>query len=273
MSGLLGGSIFCNLFYASIEMTSPVYVSAIDNLVPAMTFVMAVLLRSEQLSLRKVSGKAKFVGTIICVTGAMIVTFYKGGHVPMWSSKIHLLHHTTAAGSQKKLESGNFSLGIILAMISCLCYALWMVLLEKVGKDYPCHYTSAAWMSLMGSIQSTIFAFCFDHEGNQWKLGWSLRLFVVLYMGALGSGLVVILMTWCSQKMGPLFVSVFNPVTLIFVVFASAMLLHETLYVGSVLGGGIIVAGLYLVLWVKEKEQRASKQSIPEVAKHDIEGN
>ncbi|KAF3645775.1 Serine/threonine-protein phosphatase PP-X isozyme 2 [Capsicum annuum] len=45
--------------------------------------------------------------------------------------------------------------------------------------------------------------------------------------GALGSGVVVILMTWCSQKKGPLFVSVFNPVTLLFVALASAMLLNE----------------------------------------------
>ncbi|XP_019224064.1 PREDICTED: WAT1-related protein At5g40230-like [Nicotiana attenuata] len=45
LSGLLGGSLFCNLFYASIELTSPVFVSAIDNLVPAMTIVIAILFR------------------------------------------------------------------------------------------------------------------------------------------------------------------------------------------------------------------------------------
>ncbi|XP_070012314.1 WAT1-related protein At1g09380-like [Nicotiana sylvestris] len=154
------GSIFCNLFYASIELTSPVFVSAIDNLVPAMTIFIAILFRSEKLSLHKVSGKAKSVGTIICVTGAM---------------------------------------------------------------------------------------------------------------GVLGSGIVVILMTWCSQQRGPLFVSIFNPMTLIFVALASAMLLDEALYVGSVIGGGLIIAGLYLVLWGKEKERKALNQSNNEEATHDVE--
>ncbi|KAK4341107.1 hypothetical protein RND71_039608 [Anisodus tanguticus] len=50
---------------------------------------------------------------------------------------------------------------------------------------------------------------------------------------ALGSGVVVILMTWCSQKRSPLFVSVFNPVTFLFVALASAMLLDEAIYVGT----------------------------------------
>ncbi|XP_018632840.1 WAT1-related protein At1g25270-like [Nicotiana tomentosiformis] len=273
ISGLLGGSLFCNLFYASIELTSPVFVSAIDNLVPAMTIVIAILFRSEKLSLHKVSGKAKSLGTIICVTGAMVMTFYKGRQLPMWSFKIHFLHHTTTTGSHEKLQSGNnFSLGIILALRSSFCYALWTVLLEKIGNDYPCHYSSAAWMSLMGAIQSTIFALCFDHESNQWKLGWSIRLFIVLYMGVLGSGIVVILMTWCSQKRGPLFVSIFNPMTLIFVALASAMLLDEAVYVGSVIGGGLIIAGLYLVLWGKEKERKALNQSSNEEATHNVEG-
>lgn len=39
----------------------------------------------------------------------------------------------------------------------------------------------------------------------------------------------------------------------------------------SVLGGGLIIARLYLVLWGKEKEQKTSKSSNPKDAQHDIE--
>lgn len=117
-------------------------------------------------------------------------------------------------------------------------------------------------MSLMGSIQSVLFALCFDRQVSQWRLGWDRRLFVVLYLGTLGSGIVVILMTWCSQKRGPLFVSVFNPLILLFVALASSLFLNETLYLGSILGGLLIIMGLYVVLWGKGKDMKASKAII-----------
>ncbi|MCD7455923.1 hypothetical protein HAX54_030172 [Datura stramonium] len=263
-SGLLGGSLFSILFYTSVVMTSATFATAIYNLIPAMTFVIAVLLRFENLSFDKVSGKAKVMGTIICVGGAMVLTLYKGIDVHMWPIKIGLLHHAKEAAAHEKLvgESGTFALGIVLAVTSCICYSLWIVLLAKVSTNYPCHYSSTALMSLMGSIQSVLFALCFDRQVSQWRLGWDRRLFVVLYLGTLGSGVVVILMTWCSQKRGPLFVSVFNPLILVFVALASSLLLDETLYLGSILGGFLIIMGLYVVLWGKGKDMKASKAII-----------
>ncbi|KAK4359911.1 hypothetical protein RND71_022140 [Anisodus tanguticus] len=255
LSGLLGGSLFSILFYTSVIMTSATFATAIYNLIPAMTFVIAVLLRFENLSYDKVSGKAKVMGTIICVGGAMVLTLYKGVEVHMWPIKIDLLHHANEATAHKEL----LALGIVLAVTSCICYSLWIVLLAKVSKNYPCHYSSTAMMSVMGSIQSVVFALCFDRQVSQWRLGWDRRLFVVLYLGILGSGIVVILMTWCSQKRGPLFVSVFNPLILLFVALASSLLLDETLYLGSILGGILIIMGLYVVLWGKGKDMKASK--------------
>ncbi|XP_060186573.1 WAT1-related protein At1g25270-like [Lycium barbarum] len=274
LSGLLGGSLFSILFYTSVIMTSATFATAIYNLIPAMTFVIAVLLRFENLSFDKVSGKAKVMGTMICVGGAMVLTLYKGVEVHMWPIKIDLLHHANEATHKKVLaESGTFALGIVLAVTSCVCYSLWIVLLAKVSKNYPCHYSSTALMSVMGSIQSVIFALCFDREVSQWKLGLDRRLFVVLYLGILGSGIVVILMTWCSQKRGPLFVSVFNPLILLFVALASSLLLDETLYLGSILGGFLIIMGLYVVLWGKGKDMKASKLILSKGAsqKNDLE--
>ncbi|OIT32182.1 PREDICTED: WAT1-related protein At1g68170-like isoform X1 [Nicotiana attenuata] len=272
LSGLLGGSLFSILFYTSVILTSATFATAIYNLIPAMTFVIAVLLRFENLSFEKASGKAKVMGTMICIGGAMVLTLYKGIEVHMWPIKIDLLHHSNEAMSHKKLPA-TFALGIVLAITSCICYSLWIVLLAKVSKNYPCHYSSTALMSLMGSIQSVIFALCFDRESAQWKLGWNRRLFVVVYLGTLGSGIVVILMTWCSHKRGPLFVSVFNPLILLFVALASSLLLHETLYLGSVLGGFLIIMGLYVVLWGKGKDMKASKFILSKEAsqKNDLE--
>ncbi|KAF3624458.1 hypothetical protein T459_03622 [Capsicum annuum] len=216
--------------------------------------------RSEQLSLHRASGKAKVLGIIVSVIGAMIMTFYKGRKVPI---KMHLLHYTTATGSKTE----NMALGVILAMLSCLSYSLWMVLLVN-DFNYTFHF-------------SLFKIMCFDlfyYLPNPFFIGKSSDPYLHYFLSAkvingslVGSGVVVILMTWCSLKRGPLFVSTFNPVTLLFVALSCVMLLSEALYVGSVLGGGLIIARLYLVLWGKEKEQKTSKSSNPKDAQHDIE--
>jgi len=51
-----------------------------------------------------------------------------------------------------------------------------------MSEKFPWHYTSAALMSVMASIQSIIFAL-FKERGdwNQWKLGWDIKLFTALF--------------------------------------------------------------------------------------------
>lgn len=124
--------------------------------------------------------------------------------------------------------------------------------------------------------------------------------------GILASGLMVALTSWCVRVSGPVFVSLFNPLMLIVVAFLGSLLLDEKLYLGryvirfcffaicpnlnnvillccSVLGSVLIVCGLYMVLWSKNKEMKqvavgrssSSKQSIEIAATecNEIEGN
>ncbi|XP_058747099.1 WAT1-related protein At1g68170-like isoform X2 [Vicia villosa] len=62
------------------------------------------------------------------------------------------------------------------------------------------------------------------------------------------------LFAWCVRKKGPVYASAFSPLNLLIVAIAASLLLDETLYVGSVIGGVLIVGGLYMVLWAKSKE-------------------
>ncbi|KAG9138347.1 hypothetical protein Leryth_001550 [Lithospermum erythrorhizon] len=266
ISGLLGGSLFSNLFFTSVTLISPIVVTAIYNLLPAMTFVIALSLRLETFSIKTLSGKAKAVGTLVCVGGAMILTLYKGSELHFWSTNINLLHHThlqapiiahiMTSSSAKQASNKLYILGIILAFLSCITYSLWLILLAKISTNYPCPYSSSALMCVMGGLQSVIYALFFDRQEVQWRLGWDIRLFTAFYLGIMGSALPVIMMTWCSRKRGPLFVSVFNPLTLVFVGLGSSLLLNETLRLGSVVGAMVIICGLYIVLWGKALDLR-----------------
>ncbi|KAK6163098.1 hypothetical protein DH2020_002939 [Rehmannia glutinosa] len=81
--GLLGPVIDQNFYYAGLKLTSPTFSCAMSNMLPALTFVMAIIFRMEKVDIKKVMCQAKVVGTIITVAGAMLMTLYKGPLVDM----------------------------------------------------------------------------------------------------------------------------------------------------------------------------------------------
>ncbi|KAK4802592.1 hypothetical protein SAY86_000795 [Trapa natans] len=271
LCGLFGGTMAQNLYLESLALTSATYSSAMTNLIPIMTFILAVSFGLERLRLGTMAGKAKVVGTLVGIGGAMLLTFYKGPKINLWDTHVNLLETTTSTGHAPAVhQSSNIFLGSILALGSCLCYALWLIIQAKMSESYPAHYSSTALMSVMGSLQAVTYAMLREKDWSQWRLGWNIRLLTVMYAGIVGSGLIVTLTTWCVRIRGPLFVSVFNPLLLVLVALAGSMFLDEPLHLGSVLGAGLIVVSLYLVLWGKGKEMKRLNQSIPSTITNDI---
>ncbi|KAK9929521.1 hypothetical protein M0R45_026617 [Rubus argutus] len=260
LCGLFGGSLSQNLFIQGLVLTSPNYVSATANLIPAVTFIMAICFRLEKLTLGSHAGKAKLVGTVVGIVGAMIFTFFKGPEFSIWSTQVDLLgpHHLapSPSSSSSHRSPGSQVLGSFLALGSVASYAMCLIVQTKMSKKYPCHYSSTALMSVMGSAQSVAFALCVERDWSQWKLGWNIKLFTAAYSGIVTSGLVAVLISRCVRTRGPLFVSVFTPLCLVIVAIASSLLLNEKLSLGSVLGGILIISGLYMVLWGKSKEMK-----------------
>ncbi|KAM0924998.1 hypothetical protein ACQ4PT_004487 [Festuca glaucescens] len=245
-----------NLYVLAIKLTSATFVTAIANLTPAATFILVILTRLETLKLREPAGQAKFVGTLVGMGGAMLLTFYKGPEFKLLHRLPHpKLGHISEAHHSHPPSTSHQIVGSFLGIISCFSYATWLVIQAKVGEVYPCHYSIAAIVCFFGAIQSTIMAVCVQREMEQWRLGLNIRLYSSAYAGLIASGFAFPLLSWCLRKKGPLFIAVFSPLMLIFVAALSALLLDEALYLGSVLGSILIVGGLYLVLWGKAKEQ------------------
>ncbi|KAM7258900.1 hypothetical protein ACFE04_014641 [Oxalis oulophora] len=93
LSGLFGGSLGQNLYIESLSLTSATFVAAMANLIPAVTFTLAISFRLEKLSFKNLSGNAKALGVFLGIGGAMVLTFYKGLEIEIWSSKITLIKH------------------------------------------------------------------------------------------------------------------------------------------------------------------------------------
>ncbi|XP_031504542.1 WAT1-related protein At1g09380-like isoform X2 [Nymphaea colorata] len=208
-----------NLYIAALKMTSATLAVAMTNLLPAFTFILAVMFRLERLEIRSSRSQAKVLGTAVGVCGAMLLTFYHGAKLQLWSFHTHLPHH-----HPNKHQSGNQVLGSMLAMANTVSYATWLIM-----------------------------------------------------QGILLSGLVVALISWAIPMRGPLFVSAFSPLSLVIVAFFGSIFLDEALHLGSVVGAGLIILGLYTVLWGKGKEvkelvQLQAHRSAGEATKLDSDG-
>ncbi|CAH9130682.1 unnamed protein product [Cuscuta epithymum] len=257
---LFGGSMNQNLFAESVVLTSPTFASAIVNLIPAFTFILAIPFGLEKVGLRTRAGQAKVAGTLLGIGGAMVLSFYKGAQHQIWSTR---KSGHVAAAPQPPHTSGSHLLGVFMSLACVLSSAISLIVQAKMSKVYDCHYSSTALITVMGSLQSVVFAFCTERGWSQWKLGWNLRLLIVLYAGVIASALAITF-TMCSLRMrGPLFVSVFNPLTLVSVAIVSTLFLKEELFVGCVIGAVTIIAGLYMVIWGKKAEMKSISDVIP----------
>ncbi|XP_061338553.1 WAT1-related protein At1g68170-like [Gastrolobium bilobum] len=266
LCGLFGASLQQNLFVEAVALATASYATAMYNLIPGATFILAVCFGLESLNVRTSTGKAKVLGTLMGIGGAMILTFYKSTEIHLWSTHVNLIRHI-----QPHNVSTTQILGSALALGTCISYSIWLIIQARMSEKFPWHYTSAALMSVMASIQSIIFALCMERDWNQWKLGWNIRLLTVAYTGIVASGLAWVLIMWCVRLKGPLYASIFNPLFLVLVSIAGSLILDEMLHLGSIIGSVLIISGLYIVLWGKGRElKRIAEQKITK-GSHGVE--
>ncbi|KAF3654082.1 WAT1-related protein [Capsicum annuum] len=68
-----------------------------------------------------------------------------------------------------------------------------------------------------------------------------------------GSGMCYVGMSWCVKKRGPVFTAAFSPLVQVMAAMFDVPILHEQLHLGSVIGSAIVIAGLYFLLWGKNR--------------------
>ncbi|KAJ7535764.1 hypothetical protein O6H91_12G045000 [Diphasiastrum complanatum] len=76
--GLIGVFINQVTYFTGLSLTSATFTSAMLNSTPAFTFILAAILRFEKVRRRSIDGQAKILGTTLSVSGAILMTVYKG---------------------------------------------------------------------------------------------------------------------------------------------------------------------------------------------------
>uniref|UniRef100_A0A7N0SVE2 WAT1-related protein n=1 Tax=Kalanchoe fedtschenkoi TaxID=63787 RepID=A0A7N0SVE2_KALFE len=242
-------------YLLGLDNTSPTFASAIQNSVPAITFLLAAILRIEQVRFNRKDGIAKMAGTLLCVTGASVITLYKGPTIYSPGPPLQTVAAPLFA-SLGDAKGKNWTLGCIYLIGHCLSWSGWLVLQAPVLKKYPARLSVTSYTCFFGVIQFLILAAFIERDYNAWFFHSGGEVFTVFYAGVVASGIAFAVQIWCIDRGGPVFVAVYQPVqTLVVAVVASAAL-GEEFYLGGIIGAALIITGLYFVLWGKSEEMK-----------------
>ncbi|KAK9270881.1 hypothetical protein L1049_026467 [Liquidambar formosana] len=249
-----------NLTYLGMKYTSASYASAIMNAVPAVTFIIASILRLERLKIKEVGSQAKVIGTIVTFAGTLLMTLYKGPIIDLpWSHKT-IDHHGSIAHS----FDTNWITGTLLILVGCFAWSCFYVLQSITVKSYPAEFSLSSLICLAGTMQSAALALVVEHHPGAWSIGWDSRLFAPLYTGIVSSGITYYVQGMVMKTRGPVFVTAFNPLCMIIVAILGSAILAEKLHLGSIIGSIIIAVGLYSVVWGKSKDNTGMVTSTEE---------
>ncbi|KAL3523779.1 hypothetical protein ACH5RR_016613 [Cinchona calisaya] len=255
--GLLEPVIDQNLYYAAMKYTTATFATAMINMVPALTFLLAWILRLEQVNLRRLHSQAKIAGTIITAGGAMIMTMVGGPVIGLpWTKADTNVHSTIEANPQNPLK------GALMITAGCFCWAGFYILQAITLKSYSAGLSLTSMICISGALQGIVLTLVAERDNpNIWFIHLDIILLCYVYSGIITSGITYYVYGLIMRAKGPVFVTAFNPLGMVVVAIMSTFILAEQLNFGRVFGAIIIVLGLYVVMWGKSKDKTSSSKA------------
>nr|XP_027089538.1 WAT1-related protein At2g39510-like [Coffea arabica] len=255
--GLLEPVIDQNLYYAAMKYTTATFAVSMTNMLPALTFLLAWILRFHWIIFLRLHSQIKIAGTIITVGGAMIMTLVRGPAINLpWTRADANVQSPAAANPQDPIK------GALMISAGCFCWASFHILQAMTVKSYPACLSLTSMICTAGALQGTIVTLVAE-RGNPsvWSIHFDTILLSYVYSGVVTSGVGYCISGIIMRAKGPVFVTAFSPLSMVIVAFMSTFILAERLTFGRVFGAISIVTGLYLVIWGKCKDQISPSKS------------
>nr|GMD86095.1 WAT1-related protein At2g39510-like [Ipomoea batatas] len=201
--------------------------------------------------------QAKILGTIVTIGGAMIMTLVRGGVIGLpWTKEAdHAQSASAGNGMQDPVK------GAAMVAAGCCCWASFYILQVITLKSYPAGLSLTSMLCGVGALQGSVLTLVVE-RGNTaiWAIHWDTTLLAYIYSGVICSGVAYYISGVVMKDKGPVFVTAFNPLSMIIVAIMGSFILAEQLDFGKVFGACVIVVGLYLVIWGSSKDD-SSKSS------------
>ncbi|KAF0911677.1 hypothetical protein E2562_011678 [Oryza meyeriana var. granulata] len=224
----LGGTtVFQELMLLGLKKTTPAIASAMPNLSPGLIFIVAACFRLEKFDKACKYTRAKILGTLVCLVGAMAMSFLQS---PVSSSP------QLTANSEPAAADGTYYdwiLGCSYLFLAVVVLSLYTVLQAATLVSFPAPLTMCSITSMMGAVFTAILQFIVEGKID---IG-SPRIDLMIISGIvlMGGGVVggcVVFQTWCIGKRGPLLVSIFGPVQTVCSALFSALLFGQIVSLG-----------------------------------------
>ncbi|KAH9742039.1 WAT1-related protein [Citrus sinensis] len=204
----------------------------------------------EKLAFRSLSTWAKILGTIVSVSGAMLVVLYKGPTIISTSSM-------PSQSLQWPLQStqSRWVIGGILLLIENLLISVWYIIQTQIMKLYPAEFVVTLLYGLFATIISAPICFMGESNLSAWRLKPDVELASIVYSAFFGLTFSAVVHTFGLRMKGPVYTAIFKPLSIAIAAIMSFIFLGEALHLGSVIGGVIICVGFYAVLWGKANDE------------------
>ena len=269
--GIFGSQL---LFLVGLSYTNPTYASALQPTVPVFTFLFTLILGIDRVNLNSFEGLAKVGGTLICVFGAVFMVLYRGPSLIRYKepviipqSEIIFRGLTESSGwlisGLHDLRLDNVKLGVVFFIGNCSCMAAYLTIQAQVLKKYPANLSVTAYSFFTGVVLMAIVSLFMTDLSNDWILSES-AILAVVYAGTITSAFSYGAVSWCNKILGPALVALYTPLQPGFSALLSQIFLGSPIYLGCIIGGSLIIAGLYSVTWGSYKQ----RQTIVEITTH-----
>ncbi|XP_021307657.1 WAT1-related protein At3g45870 isoform X2 [Sorghum bicolor] len=253
------------LFLVGLRYTNASYAAAFQPSIPVLTFLLAAIVGVEAINIFTKDGVLKVIGTVVCVSGAILMALYRGSSLigltrsmpNAWASTSYPAAPNWLASAVLEHGVETWQLGVLCLVGNCLLVAVYLVIQAPVMKKYPASLSVTAYSYFFATIFMVLTGVSATNGLHEWALT-KTEVIAVLYAGIVASCLSYSIMTWANKILGPSLVALYNPLQPAFSTVLSTIFLGDPVYIGSIIGGVSIIVGLYLVIWARyNEEQRA----------------
>ncbi len=218
------------LFLKGLSMTTAINATVLVTTIPVVTIVIAILLRKEPASLRKILGSViSFIGVVMLL------------------------------GSEKIDLHDDFFMGNILVFINAVSFGIYLVISKNILRRYhPSTVTS--WVFIFGAIG--VFPFGIKDVANLSyaevsMTAWLCAAFLIIF----SSVIVYYINNWALQRTSSSTVAVYIYVQPVVATIISTLTLGETLTLNTAVSAAVIFAGVFIVSLKMREELKAEAAS------------
>ena len=232
LGGLMGFVVSQTLTAWALDYTSPVYFSLIATLTPVAVMLMAALFIGERIT------GVKFLGVLLGIAGAVLMV---------------VMGQTSGSGS-------NDVLGIILAILSVLTWAIYMIITRKVAQKYT-PVTQMKYVFLISAIVTVPIAWPELAEQRLFSaetFGWDGALemaFIVLMATVLGYFLI----PFAMKSLSATTVSIYTNLQPMVASFVAIMIGQDRLTWDKPVAAILVLLSAYIVTVVTAKNEKATE--------------